>query len=137
MPLAFDAADLLPDIRPVTNALGACVANSPKLQSELITLLAPQIEQRMADRSGSREGATIEAILAPSHQGKSRLLASEIAIEVNRIAKTRGERLKFKSEDVGHALKKVSLFTQRLGSAGRGLVLNQANLTHAHELGAR
>jgi hypothetical protein len=36
----FDASALPADIRPVANALGACVVGSPKLQNELISLLA-------------------------------------------------------------------------------------------------
>jgi hypothetical protein len=133
----FDAPGLPADIRPVANALGACVVGSPKLQSELISLLAPQVEQRLADRSSSLEGMTIEAILSLSHQGKSRLLAGEIATEVNTISKTRGERLEFKAENVGHALKKVGLSTQRLGKAGKGLAVDQATLVRVHELGAK
>ena len=117
----FDAPGSLPaDVRPIANALGACVADCPALQSELISLLAPYIEQRLVDRSTSLEGVTIESILSLSHQGKLRLLAGEIAAEVNRISKTRGERLEYKAEDIGHALKKVGLVTRRLGKEGRG-----------------
>jgi hypothetical protein len=65
---------------------------SPKL----ISLLAPQVEQRHADRSRM----TIEAILSLSHQG-TKLLAGEIAVKVNGIAKARGERLEFKPENIG------------------------------------
>jgi hypothetical protein len=133
----FDALGLPWDLRPVANALGACVVGSPRLQSELISLLAPQVEQRLADRSTGREGLTIEAILSLSHQGKSRLLAGEIATEVNTISNTRGERIEFKAENVGHALKKVGLLTQRLGKAGKGLVVDQATLARVHELGAK
>jgi hypothetical protein len=83
-----------------------CVVGSPKLQSELISLLAPQAEQRYADRSSGLEGMTIEAILSLSHQGKSKLLAGEIAVKVNGIGKARGERLEFKPENIGHTLKR-------------------------------
>ena len=131
---AFDAPDLPADIRPVANALGACVVGSPELQGQLISLLAPQVEQRLADRSSSLEGMTVEAILSLSHQGKSKLLAGEIAIEVNGIAKARGGRLEFKPENIGHTLKKLGLFTKRLGKHGRGLVVDQPTLIRVHEL---
>ena len=133
----FDAPGSLPaDVRPIANALGACVADSPALQSELISLLAPYIEQRLADHSASLEGVTIESILSLAHQGKSRLLAREIAAEVNRISKARGERLEYKAENIGHALKKVGLVTKRLGKEGRGLVVDQTTLMRVHELAA-
>lgn len=130
----FDASALPADIRPVANALGACVVGSPKLQSELISLLAPQVEQRLADRASSLEGMTIEAILSLAHQGKSKLLAGEIATEVNIIAEVRGELLRFQPENIGHALKKQGLFTRRLGKDGRGLVVDQPILIRVHEL---
>ena len=122
------------DIRPIANALGACLVDSPHLQGELISLLAPQVEQRFADRSSSLEGMTIEAILSLSHQGKSKLLAGEIATEVNCISKARGGRLEFKPENIGHSLKTLGLITHRLGKDGRGLVVDQPTLARVHEL---
>jgi hypothetical protein len=97
-------------------------------------LLAPQVEQRFADRSSSLEGMTIEAILSLSHQGKSKLLAGEIATEVNCISKARGGRLEFKPENIGHSLKTLGLITHRLGKDGRGLVVDQPTLARVHEL---
>jgi hypothetical protein len=132
----FDAPGLPADIRPVANALGACVVGSSKLQNELISLLAPQAEQRLADRSSSLEGVTIEALLALCHQGKTQLLAGEIAVEVNRISKVRDERLEYSPEKIGHTLKKVGLFTRRLGQAGKGLVVDQPTLARVHQLSA-
>jgi hypothetical protein len=130
----FDARSLPADIRPIANALGACLVGSPKLQGELISLLAPQVEQRLMDRSSSLEGMTIEAILSLAHQGKSKLLAGEIATEVNCISKARGELLQFQPENIGHALRKLGLFTRRLGKDGRGLVVDQPTLIRVHEL---
>ena len=132
----FDASELPAESRSIANALAAGVVDSPKLQSELVSLLAPQAEQRLAERSSSPEGVTIEALLALCHQGKTQLFAGEIAVEVNRISKARGERLKFSPEKVGHALKKVGLFTRRLGQAGKGLVVDPATAARVHQLSA-
>jgi hypothetical protein len=77
---------------------------------------------------------TIEAILSLSHQGKSKLLAGEIATEVNCISKARGGRLEFKPENIGHSLKTLGLITHRLGKDGRGLVVDQPTLARVHEL---
>ena len=130
----FDAPGLPADIRPVANALGSCVVGSSKIQSELISLLTPQVEQQLADRSSSLEGMTLEAVLSLAHQGHSKLLGGEIATTVNVIAKTRGERPDFKPENIGHTLKKLGLFTRRLGKDGRGLVVDQPTLIRIHEL---
>jgi hypothetical protein len=130
----FDAQALPADIRPIANALGACLVDSPKLQDELISWLAPQVEQRLADRSSSLKGMTIEAILSLAHQGKSKLLAREIATQVNCISKARGEQLEYKPENIGHTLKMLGLLTQRLGKDGRGLVVDQPTLARVHGL---
>jgi DNA-binding transcriptional ArsR family regulator len=130
----FDAATLTSEARAVANALGACVPDSPRLQSELISLLTSIDDQRLADRSTGVEAVTLEAILNLSHQGKDRILVGEIATEVNRITKTRGERLTYSAETVGHHLKKVGLITRRLGKAGKGLVFDLATQTRVHEL---
>jgi hypothetical protein len=55
---------------------------------------------------------------------------------VNRIAKARGESLSYSAEIIGHRLKKIGLFTRRLGKAGNGLNLDVATTTRVHELAA-
>ena len=45
------------------------------------------------------------------------------------------KRLRVSSETVGHALKYLGLYSRRLGSAGRGLVLDEATKSQAHSLG--
>jgi len=78
----------------------------------------------------------MEAPLNLCHEGKNQFLVSEIATEVNRIGKARGERLIYSPEKVGHLLKKVCLVPRRLGKAGRGLVMDLATMTRAHQLAA-
>jgi len=97
-------------------------------------LLARCAEQRLADRSSGLEAVTVEAALALFHKGKSQLFVREIADEVNRILKARGETLEDGAEKIGHALKKVALFTRRLGKGGNGLVRDQATLILVHEI---
>ena len=124
------------DTRAIANSSAACVVDSPKLQSELITLLTPVENQREADRSTGIEAVTLEATLNLCHAGKQELLAGEIATEVNRLQKARGERLTYSAEKVGHALKKVGQYTRRLGKAGRGLVMDPETIARVHELAA-
>jgi hypothetical protein len=132
----FDACGLTSDTRAIANALGACVIDSSKLQSELIALLTPVENQRQADRSSSLEAVMLEAILNLAHAGKAQILVGEVASEVNRIMAARVERLHYSAKTIGHRLKKIGLSTRRLGSAGRGLVMDLATMTRAHELAA-
>jgi hypothetical protein len=132
----FDAAALTSDTRTIANALGACIIDSPKLQSELISLLKPVAEQRQTDRSTGLEGVTLEATLNLCHGGKTEILVGEIATEVNRITKARGERLNYSAEMIGHRIKKVGLSTRRLGKMGKGLVMDLATIARIHELAA-
>jgi hypothetical protein len=130
----FDASTLTSDTRAIANALGACVVDSPDLQSKLVSLLGPVESQRQADRSTSLEAVTLEAMLNLAHAGKVQILVGEVANEVNRLMEARGERLRYGAENTGHCLKKVGLSTRRLGKAGRGLVMDLATMTRAHEL---
>jgi hypothetical protein len=132
----FDASLLTSDTRAIANALGACIIDSPGLQSQLISLLTPAESQRQADRSTCLEAVTLEATLNLAHAGKAQILVAEVANEVNRIALARGERLHYSAETIGHRLKKIGLVTRRLGKAGKGLVIDLATMKQAHELAA-
>jgi hypothetical protein len=130
----FDAFELTSDTRAIANALGACIVDSPKLQSELISLLMSLEDQRQTDRATSLEAVALEATLNLAHAGKTQVLVGEIACEVNRIMNERGERLHYSAEKIGHQLKKVGLVSRRLGKAGKGLVMDLATLTRVDEL---
>jgi hypothetical protein len=130
----FDASTLTSDTCAVANALGACIVDSPELQSQLISLLTPVEDQRHADRSTGIEAIIFEATLSLCHQGKAQIRVGEIATEVNRIAKASSERLIYSAETVGHQLKKIGLVTRRLGKAGKGLVMDRPTMTRVHEL---
>jgi len=96
----------------------------------------PLENQRQADRATSLEAVTLEAMLNLAHAGKTQVLVGEVADEVNRIVEAHGERLRYGAETIGHRLKKVGLVTRRLGRAGKGLVMDLATMTRAHELAA-
>jgi hypothetical protein len=132
----FDASLFTSDTRAIANALGACIIESPGLQSKLISLLTPFESQRQADHSTSLEALTLEATLNLAHSGQGQILVNEIANEVNRIALARGERLHYSAETIGHRLKKIGLVTRRLGKALKGLFMDLATMKQAHELAA-
>jgi hypothetical protein len=78
----------------------------------------------------------LEAALNLWRQGKTQILVAEIAYEVNQIELARGERLHYSAEAIGHCLKKVGLYTRRLGKAGKGLAMDLATMARVHELAA-
>ena len=127
---------LTSDTGAIANTLGACIVDSPALQAKVISLLAPFENQRKTDCSTSITGVTVEAILHQCHAAKARVLVGEITTEVNSIMKTRGERLTYSAEKIGHEMKRIGLVTRRLGSAGKGLVLDQTTIAKVHELSA-
>jgi hypothetical protein len=131
----FDAAGLNSETRSIANALGACIVDSPKLQSELITLLMPIEEQSQTDRATCLEAVTLEATLNLVHGGKTQVLVGEVASEANRIMEARGERLHYSAAIIGHRLKKVGVITRRLGKAGKGLLMDASTVARVHELG--
>jgi hypothetical protein len=97
-------------------------------------LLKPLAGQQLADRSESLEAVAIEAALTLCHKGKDQVFVREIASEVNLLQQAHGEKLLFTPEAVGHKLKKLGLFTRRLGQGGKGLVMDNATKTLLHEV---
>jgi hypothetical protein len=96
--LEFGAARFSPDFNAVARALGECIVDAPDLQNEPISLLSPYSEEQVAERIDDLGMRAVSAALALSHQGKERVRVGEIADEVNRVLKGRGERLRFSPE---------------------------------------
>ncbi|WP_109487988.1 hypothetical protein [Occallatibacter savannae] len=131
---AWRPSGLRAEIEAVATELGRCIVDAPELREKLVTLLKAHDEQRLSDLSSSTDAVLLEAVLALIHKGKSQSFAREIAEEFNRMQKTYGERLSYTPEKVGHTLKKLGLFTRRLGREGRGLVMDLATIKRVHEL---
>jgi hypothetical protein len=72
------------EVHAVANALRSCLMDAPQLVEELVTLLRPQDQQQISDRSDSVEAFVNGAVLTLCHQGKEQIFAKEIAAEVNR-----------------------------------------------------
>jgi hypothetical protein len=130
----FSVTGLSPESNAIASALGKCIVDAPELQKQLLSLLAPNSQQEMAERLDDLGTLVVGAAFNLCHTDKTRLLVGEIAHEVNRILRDRGERLQFSAEKVGHKLKKLGLFTQRLGGAGNGLLLDHATQVLLHEM---
>jgi hypothetical protein len=78
----------------------------------------------------------VGAALTLCHQGKDQVLVGEIAGEVNRVLKARGERQQLSPEKVGHKLKKAGLLSRRMGAAGNGFSMNNATQVLLHQIAA-
>jgi hypothetical protein len=132
--LEFNPRGLSLEAHAMANALGSCVVDEPQLESELVTLLKPQHQQQIADRSSSLEAIVAGVALAFCHQGKDEVYVKEVAAEVNRLLVARGETMQLSAEKAGHKLRKAGLFTRRLSPAGNGLTLDQATRSRVHEV---
>lgn len=78
----FDACALAPDTRAVANALGACIVDSPKLQSKLVALLAPVESRLQIDRAISVDSVALMATLDLIDQNKTADLFNGISNDV-------------------------------------------------------
>jgi hypothetical protein len=134
--LELCAADLSPDFNAIASALCECIVDAPDLQNDLVSLLTPYSEQQLAERLDELGTLAVGAALALYHQGKNQILINEIATEVNRVLKDRGERIQYSPEKVGHALKKAGLLSRRVSAAGNGFVLDHATRVRIHEVAA-
>jgi hypothetical protein len=131
---SWTPAGLYSAMATVATQLGRCIVEAPELQEKLVTLLKTQDHERLSDMSNTIEAVLIEAILNLIHQGKPKFLVREIADEVNRIQKARGERLIYSPERIGRKMKKIGLPARHISKDGNSLEMNLATVKRAHEL---
>jgi hypothetical protein len=134
--LELHAAGLSPDFNAIASALCECIVDAPDLRNELVSLLTPFSDQQIAERLDDLGMLSVDAALALCHHGKDQMLIHEIATEVNRALKDRGERIQYSPEKVGHTLKKAGLLSRRVSAAGNGFVLDHATRVRIHEVAA-
>jgi hypothetical protein len=132
----FRVPGFRPELCAMAEVLGAAIVDDPELQRGIIDLLQERDEQSRVDRASGLDGMVLRAVLFHCHhKDQQKVFVREIAATVNRICKEEGELLKFGSETVGHVLKHLGLYSRRLGSAGRGLMLDKSTQAQAHRLG--
>jgi hypothetical protein len=131
----FTPSRLSPELSAVAEQLGAAIVEDEPLQDELIEFLTEQDEQARVDRSTAVNAMVLKAVLFHCHEGEQqKVFVRDLAATVNNTYRDEGEPLKISNERLGHVLKSLGLYTQRLNNAGRGLVLDNATRIRAHEL---
>ena len=132
----FRVPGFRPELCAIAHVLGAAIVRDSELQQGIIELLQERDEQSRVDRASGQDGMVLKAVLGHCHQSdQQQVFVREIAATANQMYSEEGESLKISSETVGHVLKNLGLYTRRLGNAGRGLVLDKATQSRAHELG--
>ena len=130
----FNVVGLSSEANAIATALGRCIVGAPQLQAEIVSLLTPFSDHQLAERLDDLGTLAVGAVLKLCHEGKDQVLVGEVAAEVNRIQKERGERLVYSPEKVGHKLRKAGLITRRLGAAGNGFLLDLATRILLHDV---
>ena len=139
----FDAPRLTFPTRHVARTLGACVVDDPKTESRITSLLAEEDEESRVRNAATIPCVVIDAALFLCHEQKrheqrrSAILVGELATLANAIFKGRDETVALEARAVGHVLRSIGLFTQRIGSAGRGLLLTNDMRRRIHDLAWR
>jgi hypothetical protein len=126
--------EFLPNFAAAVRRLGAVIFEDPELQERVAETLKEQNEQMRVDRTSGIEAMVLQAVLVLAHRDEQQVYARDIAAAANQICIEQGESAKLTAEKVGHALKRLGLYTRRLGSNGRGLILDKATQIRAHQL---
>ncbi len=105
-----------------------------QLQYRLVEVLKTQNEEVRAEGASSIEATVLKAVLFHCHENESQVYVRNIAATANTIWLEQGETSKLSSEKVGHVLKKLGLYSRRLGFQGRGLALDKALQGRVHQL---
>ena len=118
----FDVPQFTSPTREIASMLGRSIVEDPVLQRCLPMILEPQDQDVRIRRTDSIEAVVVEAALFLSHESaRSQALIGAITTIANGILKGRGENIILDPRAVGHHLRALGLFSERLGRAGRGI----------------
>jgi hypothetical protein len=131
----FDVPHFTSPTREMACLLGNAIVDDPDLQRCLPMILEPQDRDARIRRTDSIDAVITEAAVFLSHEcARSQALIGEIATIANGIFKGRGENIILDPRAVGHHLRALGLFSQRLGRAGRGIVFTNEIRRKIHDL---
>ncbi len=125
----------IPSTAVMAQVLAAVIVGDDELKQGVVTVLGSVDERLREARQTGLESIVLEAVLSFCHDPNTQeALAREIAERVNGIYGNIGERLQVSEEKVGHTLKRLGLFTRRVGNRGKGLELTKETQLLVHEL---
>jgi hypothetical protein len=131
----FHVSGFRPETSAIAEALGAAIVDDPEWQNGVTLLLKAHDEQSRVEHSSGTNGIVLRALLFHCHESNGEhVFVREIADTANRISSDDGESGKLSSEKVGHVLRNLGLYTRRLGSGGRGLVIDKQTQMRTHRL---
>lgn len=124
-----------PEVAAIVQSLAAPLVSEPDLKRGIMELLQERDEQSRVDIASSLNGVLLRAVLFYCHQAdKQKVFVREIAEVASGICREEGESRRISSESAGFVLKDLGLYSRRLGSAGRGLILDRATQSQVHRL---
>jgi len=134
----FDAPDLSSPLGDTARSLGACFADDPELQSEIVTLLRTSGTHARVLRATSHESLAIEALLFHAHEAQGDPSAGvhvgALANTIKVLSEGRGDPVKLSPRAVGDLLRSLDFQTKKLDRKGRGVVLLTDIVTRVHEV---
>ena len=131
----FDVPHFTSPTREIACMLGNSIVDDLALQRCVVMILEPQDQDVRIRRTDSIEAVVAEAALFLSHErARSQARVGEIATVANGILKGRDENIILDPRAVGHYLRTLGLFSQRLGRAGRGIRFTNEVRRKIHEL---
>jgi hypothetical protein len=134
-PAHFTVKGFLPNLGRVAQQFSAVMVDDGELRNGVLEALRPVDEQERVDKAYSQNATVLKAALSHCHsEGKQEVLVREIAQTTNDFYAAEGETLRISNERAGHVLKNAGLCTRRLGSRGRGLVLDKDTRARIHHL---
>lgn len=124
-----------PELAAIVQVLGAAIISDPELKHGVMELFQERDEQSRVDVASSLNGVVLRAVLLYCHQtDKQEVFVREIADAASGICREEGESLRIRSERAGFVLKDLGLYSRRLGSKGRGLILDKSTQSQVHRL---
>jgi hypothetical protein len=134
VPPQLDLSCLSPHQRDVARVL-ATPFDTPFGQQSVVTFLKLQDESTHFERSYTREAAVVAALLALcGNSGQDFALMGAIAAGANQQMIWRGERVRFTPKAVGGIVHRLGFKTERIGSIGRGIWMNQGVIKTTYNL---
>jgi hypothetical protein len=131
----IDVSELAVPAQDVARALASCVADDAELRDGVVRILRERDQDVYCDASTELASAILEGLLFHCHsQGRSEVLAGELADTVNTLWANRGAGRKTSPESVGWKLRALNLHTESIDGAGKGLRLTESVRTLIHGL---